>query len=113
MKNNKKYKEANKRYVKLHREKIPKRAVLSDITLSQITHKIEVLSDIVIRQYVMFKGFIAVSNSVLSDTIEEISNQYYIRGSELSKASFKQLTEIINGKTFNHSKSETKDSVQI
>ena len=83
--------------------------MLSDITLTQIKHKIDVLSDIAIRQDTIFKGFIAISNNVLSETIEEISNKYYTRGSELSKDGSQQSTEIINGKTFSHSKSETKN----
>lgn len=121
MKNNTKYKEANKAYVKRHRKenpeyskkyrnKSPKSDVLSDITLSQIIHQLDELSDIAIRQHTIFKGFTATSQSVLSDSIDEILNQYYTRGSELSKGGSQQLTEIINGKTFSHSKSETKDS---
>jgi len=120
MRHNKKYKEANKACVKQHRKENPEYSkkyrnkslkcdVLSDITLTQIKHKIDVLSDIAIRQDTIFKGFIAISNNVLSETIEEISNKYYTRGSELSKDGSQQSTEIINGKTFSHSKSETKN----
>jgi hypothetical protein len=124
MKNDTKYKEANKACVKRHRKenpeyskkyrnKSPKSDVLSDITLSQIKHQIDVLSDVAIRQNIIFKGLTATLQNVLSDSIDEIINQYYIRGSELSKDGSQQLTEIINGKTFSHSKSETKNPSQI
>jgi len=87
--------------------------VLSDIALTQIMEKIDVLSDMVIWKSTVSKGFMALQNNVLSNSIDKIIKQCYIRGSELSKGSSQPLTEIINGKTFSHFKSETKDSIQI
>lgn len=109
----KRHRQDNPGYSKKYRNKSPKRDVLSDTVLSQIKGRIDVLSDMAILQDSVIKGFVAIQNGVLSDSIADILKQYYIRGSELSKGSSQQLTEIINGETFSHSKSETKDSSQI